>query len=88
MIVGTLHVLAVNSVQSLFNYYTEQLENTPTLAEIQATNKIPEKKNKDDEDLISNSKENLESISKNPMLLNVILIFNLMKFYKFLCKNL
>ena len=49
LIVGTLHVLAVNSVQSLFNYYTEQLENTPTLAEIQATNKIPEKRNPDDD---------------------------------------
>ena len=44
LIVGTLHILAVNSVQSLFNYYTEQLENTPTLAEIQATNKILYKK--------------------------------------------
>jgi hypothetical protein len=38
-----LHVLAVNSIQSLFNYFTEQLENTPTLAEIQATNKMPDK---------------------------------------------
>lgn len=38
---GTLHVLSVNSVQSLFNYYTEQLECTPTLAEIQATNAMP-----------------------------------------------
>jgi hypothetical protein len=35
LIVGTLHVLAVNSVQSLLNYYTEQLENTPNLSEIQ-----------------------------------------------------
>lgn len=46
LIVGTLHVLAVNSVQSLFNYFTEQLENTPTLAEIQgniSTNPIEEK---------------------------------------------
>jgi hypothetical protein len=49
LIVGTLHVLAVNSVQSLFNYYTEQLENTPSLADIQATNKIPEKRNPDDD---------------------------------------
>ena len=55
-------VLAVNSVQSLFNYYTEQLENTPSLAEIQATNKLPEKK--DEDDLDSKSKENLESNSK------------------------
>jgi dynein heavy chain len=50
LIVGTLHVLAVNSVQSLFNYYTEQLENTPSLPEIEATNKMPEKKDMDDED--------------------------------------
>jgi hypothetical protein len=42
-----LHVLAVNSVQSLFNYYTEQLENTPSLADIQATNKMPEKIDED-----------------------------------------
>jgi hypothetical protein len=34
LIVGTLHVLAVNSVQSLFTHYTEQLSNTPTLAQI------------------------------------------------------
>lgn len=65
LIVGTLHVLAVNSVQSLFNYYTEQLEHTPTLAEIQATNKIPEKKNKDDEDIDEPKKpETFESNSK------------------------
>ncbi len=75
LIVGTLHVLAVNSVQSLFNYYTEQLENTPTLVEIQSANKIPEKKNKDDEsvdDVVSNSKENFDSLSKNAFLYNVI----------------
>ena len=46
-------MLAVNSVQSLFNYYTEQLENTPSLAEIQATNKIPEKRNLDDDEPIA-----------------------------------
>ena len=49
LIAGTLHVLAVNSVQSLFNYFAEQLENTPTLADIQATNKMPEKKDDEDE---------------------------------------
>jgi dynein heavy chain, axonemal len=42
LITSTLHVLSVNSVQSLFNYYTEQLTNTPTIAEIEATNKMPE----------------------------------------------
>ena len=60
MIVGTLHVLAVNSVQSLFNYYTEQLEQTPSLAEIEATNKVPEKRGKDDSD-------DLESESQHKM---------------------
>lgn len=49
LIVGTLHVLAVNSVQSLYNYYSEQLERTPTLDEIKATNKMPEKM--DDEEI-------------------------------------
>lgn len=52
-------MLAVNSVQSLFNYYTEQLEQTPTLADIQATNKIPEKKSKDDEDFDSPSQDKM-----------------------------
>lgn len=47
LIVGTLHVLAVNSIQSLFNYFTEQLENTPSLEDIQATNKMPEKRDDD-----------------------------------------
>ena len=65
LIVGTLHVLAVNSVQSLFNYYTEQLESTPTPAEIQATNKMPEKK--DEDDMESKSVEKLESASKPQM---------------------
>lgn len=35
-------------MQSLFNYYTEQLENTPTLGEIQATNKILHKKTEEE----------------------------------------
>ena len=30
-----MHVLAVNSVSTLLNYLKEQLQNTPTLAEIQ-----------------------------------------------------
>ena len=30
-----MHVLAVNSVSTLLNYLTEQLQNTPTLAQIQ-----------------------------------------------------
>ncbi|WAR29562.1 DYH6-like protein [Mya arenaria] len=35
LIVNTMHVLAVNSVSTLLNYLTEQLQNTPTLAQIQ-----------------------------------------------------
>ena len=35
LIVNTMHVLAVNSVSTLLNYLKEQLQNTPTLAEIQ-----------------------------------------------------
>ena len=32
-----MHVLAVNSVSTLLNYLTEQLQNTPTLPQIQGT---------------------------------------------------
>lgn len=35
LIVNTMHVLAVNSVTTLLNYLREQLQNTPTLAQIQ-----------------------------------------------------
>ena len=31
-----MHVLAVNSVSTLLNYLSEQLQNTPTLEQIQA----------------------------------------------------
>ena len=34
-----MHVLAVNSVSSLLNHLSEQLQNTPPLAEIQGWNK-------------------------------------------------
>ena len=67
LIAGTLHVLAVNSVQSLFNYYAEQLENTPSLADIQATNKMPEKI--DPEDDTKQEKQN-ETVKKaDPMMM-------------------
>lgn len=36
-----MHVLAVNSVSTLLNYLTEQLENTPTLEEIKSFNPMP-----------------------------------------------
>lgn len=39
-----MHVLAVNSVSTLLNYLTEQLQNTPTLAQIQGL----EEENKDE----------------------------------------
>ena len=65
LIAGTLHVLAVNSVQSLFNYYAEQLENTPSLADIQATNKMPEKKEGDEEEV----EKKVEVNKKEPSML-------------------
>ena len=37
-----MHVLAVNSVSTLLNYLSEQLQNTPTLPEIQGWNKDEE----------------------------------------------
>ncbi|CAH1788943.1 unnamed protein product, partial [Owenia fusiformis] len=39
LIVNTMHVLAVNSVSTLLNYLTEQLQNTPPLADIQGWDK-------------------------------------------------
>ena len=38
LIVNTMHVLAVNSVSTLLNYLSEQLQNTPTLEDIQGWN--------------------------------------------------
>ena len=37
-----MHVLAVNSVSTLLNFLSEQLANTPSLAEIQGWNKEEE----------------------------------------------
>ena len=34
-----MHVLAVNSVSTLLNYLSEQLQNTPSLEEIQSWNR-------------------------------------------------
>ena len=42
LIVNTMHVLAVNSVSTLLNYLSEQLQNTPSLPDIQGWNKEPE----------------------------------------------
>lgn len=38
LIVNTMHVLAVNSVSTLLNYLSEQLQNTPSLPEIKGWN--------------------------------------------------
>ncbi|XP_055873384.1 dynein axonemal heavy chain 6-like isoform X2 [Biomphalaria glabrata] len=46
LIVNTMHVLAVNSVSTLLSYLSEQLENTPSLAEIQNYNN-PNAENKE-----------------------------------------
>ena len=78
-----MHVLAVNSVQSLFNYYAEQLENTPTLADIQATNKMPEKKEGEEEENEAAAAANVnkkELTNANiPMMPNQV-IFQIIKF--------
>ncbi|ESO94694.1 hypothetical protein LOTGIDRAFT_144909 [Lottia gigantea] len=54
LIVNTMHVLAVNSVSTLLNYLTEQLANTPTLAQIQGNEpeveKVKEEEDKEEED--------------------------------------
>ena len=47
LIVNTMHVLAVNSVSTLLNYLTEQLQNTPTLAQIQGEEEEPEEEEKE-----------------------------------------
>ena len=49
LIVNTMHVLAVNSVSTLLNYLTEQLQNTPTLAQIQGDEEEPEEEEKEKE---------------------------------------
>lgn len=39
LIVNTMHVLGVNSVSTLLHYLSEQLQNTPSLEEIQSWNR-------------------------------------------------
>ncbi|XP_041356323.1 dynein heavy chain 6, axonemal-like isoform X2 [Gigantopelta aegis] len=58
LIVNTMHVLAVNSVSTLLNYLTEQLQNTPTLSQIQGLEDekptkpaVEQKSEEDDEDV-------------------------------------
>ena len=42
LIVNTMHVLAANSVATLLNYLEEQLQHTPTPAQIQGTSEEEE----------------------------------------------
>ena len=42
LIVNTMHVLAVNSVSTLLNYLTEQLQQTPTVEAIQNFSQVSE----------------------------------------------
>ena len=42
LIVNTMHVLAVNSVSTMLNFLSEQLQDTPALADIQGWNKAAE----------------------------------------------
>ncbi|XP_071942686.1 dynein axonemal heavy chain 6-like [Antedon mediterranea] len=49
LIVNTMHVLAVNSVTTLLNYLKEQLQNTPTLAQIQGKEDVTDNTEKDEE---------------------------------------
>ena len=44
-----MHVLAVNSVSTLLNYLSDQLTNTPTLAEIQAYNSFKDDEGEEEE---------------------------------------
>ncbi len=50
LIVNTMHVLAVNSVSTLLNFLSEQLANTPTLADIQGWNKQDEEAAEEDKE--------------------------------------
>ncbi|XP_033099985.1 dynein heavy chain 6, axonemal-like [Anneissia japonica] len=53
LIVNTMHVLAVNSVTTLLNYLKEQLQNTPTLAQIQGKEESDEMAEKDEDKVIN-----------------------------------
>jgi len=45
-----MHVLAVNSVSTMLNYLSEQLQKTPTLEEIQAWHKDPDENEEESSD--------------------------------------
>ncbi|XP_046331899.2 dynein axonemal heavy chain 6-like [Haliotis rufescens] len=73
LIVNTMHVLAVNSVSTLLNYLSEQLQNTPTLAQIQGLEEEGEKKEekeekKPTEDKSGETQDEEEEIPKLPPL--------------------
>ena len=57
--------MAINSVESLFKYYTEQLENTPSLADIQATNEAALNNESTDEKDESGAKDANKSVQSS-----------------------
>ena len=66
LIVNTMHVLAVNSVSTLLNYLSEQLQKTPTLSEIQTWLRDAEEEpmEEDDDDDVDSKKKKEEAKKK------------------------
>nr|XP_054751474.1 dynein axonemal heavy chain 6-like isoform X1 [Lytechinus pictus]XP_054751475.1 dynein axonemal heavy chain 6-like isoform X1 [Lytechinus pictus] len=64
LIVNTMHVLAVNSVTTLLNYLREQLQNTPTLAQIQG--RLDEEEEEDDKATTIAGSNNASSVVGGP----------------------
>ncbi|XP_074661680.1 dynein axonemal heavy chain 6-like [Tubulanus polymorphus] len=60
LIVNTMHVLAVNSVSTLLNYLTDQLQNTPPIAEIQAFMNEPEEVEETEEESKKKKEEKVD----------------------------
>ena len=73
LIVNTMHVLAVNSVSTLLNYLKEQLQNTPTLAEIQGLEEEDKKEEEEKEEKVS------------MFILSLLLLLLFFFFFFFLC---
>ncbi|KAL8568337.1 Dynein heavy chain 6, axonemal [Nucella lapillus] len=71
LIVNTMHVLAVNSVSTLLNYLTEQLQNTPTLAQIQGEEEEPEEEEKEAD---KSSEEEEESHKLPPLFITEFIL--------------
>ena len=62
LIVNTMHVLAVNSVSTLLNYLTEQLQNTPTLAQIQGLEDEASDEKAEEEKVCGNDSSHMTSV--------------------------